>query len=53
MPTIVTAAAITSAIALTTIWSTSMLPRHRDVLATVQTSGPAGLLANPTLPLLR
>src|SRR5262249_12275630 len=30
-----------------------MLPRHRDVVATIQTSGHAGSLANPTIPLLR
>jgi len=35
------AAAIISAIALTTAWSMSMLPRARDVAATMQTSGRA------------
>ena|SRR5262245_29973236 len=35
--TIVTLAAITLVIALTTAWSMSMLPRLRDVVATIQT----------------
>jgi hypothetical protein len=37
-PDVILAAAVMAAIALTTAWSMSMLPRHRDVAATVQTT---------------
>jgi hypothetical protein len=35
-PSLTLAAAILSAIALTTAWSISMLPRARDVMAAIQ-----------------
>ena len=37
-PDMALAAALIAALALTTAWSMSMLPRHRDVVVTVQTA---------------